>query len=354
MNFTDNCTLLEEKDCKDAILESFSRFKGAQIKRDLHVDFLMNSLHGPLSQGYVSLDASRPWLFYWTLRSLSLLNALPEAGSKMHSLCVKELVDLQHPLGGFCGNQGHLPHLAATYAACAALFLLKSQQKIDQRSMQQFLGRLKQKDSGAFLIQEQGGEDDLRALYCAAAVAKMCNLATDKDLFDDRYFQRIQQCQTYEGGLGAVPFAEAHGGYTFCGVAALAILGRPECIDLNKLLSFCQAMQCQQTGGLRGRTNKLVDGCYSYWQAAAACLAATSIGEDLRTVINWQGLKRFILEACQDGGRGGLRDKPGKPADLYHTCYCLSGLELCNIVLSDMTTSSSSDDSFMNALCLNI
>lgn len=24
--------------------------------------------------------------------------------------------------------------------------------------------------------------------------------------------------------------------------------------------------------------------------------------------------------------RGGMRDKPGKPADLYHTCYCLSGL----------------------------
>ena len=24
--------------------------------------------------------------------------------------------------------------------------------------------------------------------------------------------------------------------------------------------------------------------------------------------------------------RGGLRDKPGKPPDYYHTCYCLSGL----------------------------
>ena len=27
--------------------------------------------------------------------------------------------------------------------------------------------------------------------------------------------------------------------------------------------------------------------------------------------------------------RGGLRDKPGKPADYYHTCYCLSGLASC-------------------------
>jgi len=26
------------------------------------------------------------------------------------------------------------------------------------------------------------------------------------------------------------------------------------------------------------------------------------------------------------GPNGGLRDKPGKPPDYYHTCYCLSGL----------------------------
>ena len=26
--------------------------------------------------------------------------------------------------------------------------------------------------------------------------------------------------------------------------------------------------------------------------------------------------------------KGGLRDKPGKPVDYYHTCYCLSGLAI--------------------------
>lgn len=31
---------------------------------------------------------------------------------------------------------------------------------------------------------------------------------------------------------------------------------------------------------------------------------------------------------------GGLRDKPGKPKDYYHTCYCLSGLSLCQYSLS--------------------
>lgn len=30
--------------------------------------------------------------------------------------------------------------------------------------------------------------------------------------------------------------------------------------------------------------------------------------------------------ACPPQPRGGLRDKPGKPPDYYHSCYCLSGL----------------------------
>ncbi len=29
---------------------------------------------------------------------------------------------------------------------------------------------------------------------------------------------------------------------------------------------------------------------------------------------------------CCQSSKGGLRDKPGKPVDYYHTCYCLSGL----------------------------
>lgn len=32
-------------------------------------------------------------------------------------------------------------------------------------------------------------------------------------------------------------------------------------------------------------------------------------------------MSAFLLQA-----RGGLRDKPGKGADYYHSCYCLSGL----------------------------
>ena len=39
-----------------------------------------------------------------------------------------------------------------------------------------------------------------------------------------------------------------------------------------------------------------------------------------------EALQLWILRCCQAPGRGGLRDKPGKAPDYYHSCYCLSGL----------------------------
>lgn len=36
----------------------------------------------------------------------------------------------------------------------------------------------------------------------------------------------LLRCQTYEGGFGGEPFNEAHGGYNFCALAGLLILGQ--------------------------------------------------------------------------------------------------------------------------------
>ena len=43
-------------------------------------------------------------------------------------------------------------------------------------------------------------------------------------------------CQTYEGGFGACPGAEAHGGYSFCGYATLLLLDRESICDRESLL----------------------------------------------------------------------------------------------------------------------
>jgi len=80
------------------------------------------------------------------------------------------------------------------------------------------------------------------------------------------------RCQSYEGGIGGEPGNEAHGGYTFCGLAALCLLGKAEELDIPALLRWAVRMQGKMEGGFMGRTHKLVDGCYSYWQGAVFSL----------------------------------------------------------------------------------
>jgi protein farnesyltransferase subunit beta len=46
----------------------------------------------------------------------------------------------------------------------------------------------------------------------------------------------LERCQTYEGGIGGEPGAEAHGGYAFCGLATHVLLDCNSRLDLRRLL----------------------------------------------------------------------------------------------------------------------
>ena len=56
--------------------------------------------------------------------------------------------------------------------------------------------------------------------------------------------------------------------------------------------------------------------------AQAGCDATDT---QLPLLYNMQALQLWLLKCCQ-AAKGGMRDKPGKPPDYYHTCYCFSGL----------------------------
>ena len=55
------------------------------------------------------------------------------------------------------------------------------------------------------------------------------------------------RCQTYEGGFAGYPGQEAHGGYSFCGLAALVILNQPEMCNLPRLLVSMYTHACTRT-----------------------------------------------------------------------------------------------------------
>ena len=47
-------------------------------------------------------------------------------------------------------------------------------------------------------------------------------------LLTDGLPEWLARCQTFEGGISGAPGNEAHGGYAFCALACLCILGEPE------------------------------------------------------------------------------------------------------------------------------
>jgi len=202
---------------------------------------------------------------------------------------------------------------------------------VNRKALVTWMDRLRCPD-GSFTMHE-GGEIDIRGVYCALSVASLVNIYTS-ELFHltDEWLLR---CQTYEGGFGGTPGMEAHGGYTFCGFAALLLMGKEKLCDIDNLLLWAANKQMKLEGGFQGRTNKLVDGCYSFWQGGIFPLIHVSIEKsqsyklpEYEWLFSSQGLQEYTLICCQDP-RGGLIDKPGKHRDFYHTCYTLSGLSVC-------------------------
>ena len=424
-----------------------SSHSSLKLHKDAHVQFLHSGL-GSLPSGFISLDASRTWIVFWCLHSLALLNC-PLPPTPTRSNIIQFLAECQHPDGGFGGGPFQLPHLAPTYAAVAALITLGGPDAlsiVDRDSLQSFFLRMclppSQGGGGGGMTMHEGGEVDVRGCYCALATSRMLHINPRPIVEACGMAKFLKDCQCHEGGIGGEPGNEGHGGYAFCGLAAAMLGGEGEEggmveeseLDVESMIRWAAGCQGLLEGGFMGRTNKLVDGCYSFWQGAAfpmlaelvsslkekkndgnksshqydtkaldrlaqhqikvsksdryrkvldadntpsqaaekeaayleaaikknrnsnnsaimsepdpwvaakqhyeyckACIPALleelpEIGESSShgpLMYNPTALQLWLLLCCQS--KFGLRDKPGKSADFYHTCYCLSGLSI--------------------------
>ena len=326
------CSSEEQHEVEMEVLRQFGRVLNAPdfdaersivLNRDAHIAFLVRGLSEPLKPSYISLEASRPWIAYWILHALDLLGQRELILEKFSESVPGMLGRCQYPTGGFGGGPYQYPHLATTYAAVSALVCIGTESAlslIDRVKMKRFLLSMKDPITGGYRMHENG-ETDIRGTYCAIATASILQLLDES--LTDGVAEYVKRCQTYEGGIAGEPGMEAHGGYNYCGLAALAILGRVDAIDVDAQLAWITRRQMVYEGGFQGRANKLVDSCYTFWQGAAlAILAEKGSGQVL---FSPEPAQMYVLLACQ-AETGGLRDKPGKPADFYHSCYALSGL----------------------------
>ncbi|EPE27026.1 Terpenoid cyclase/Protein prenyltransferase [Glarea lozoyensis ATCC 20868] len=328
------------------------------LDRKRHIAFLHKNLRR-LPAAFTAADASRPWMFYWALAGLATMGESLEDYTERLLSTVKPI---QHPDGGFGGGNGQMSHLAPTYAVLLSLVMVAGGdvsederrevlELVNRRAMWKWLGRLKQRDGGFQM--SVGGEEDVRGAYCAMVIITLLDLPLDLPVdsparsdecttFLSGLPEWVARCQTFEGGISGRPDAEAHGAYAFCALACLCIIDDPHIVipkylDVPRLISWLSARQYAPEGGFAGRTNKLVDGCYSHWVGGCwplleACLegpttASTTKASSTDSLYSREGLIRYILSCCQDQGkRGGLRDKPSHNSDSYHTCYVLAGL----------------------------
>ncbi|GAQ38130.1 CAAX farnesyltransferase (FTase) subunit beta [Aspergillus tubingensis] len=348
----------------------FNRFGVPALNQNDHLIYLYDSLED-YPEGFAGMDASRPWMVYWVLAGLSLLG---EDVTKYRERVVSTFTPMQNPTGGMGGGHGQLSHCASSYATVLALAMVGGEEAfnlIDREAMWRWLGSLKQPDGGFRVC--AGGEEDVRGAYCAMVVHSLLNLPLELppdaearqhglETFTSGLSEYLSRCQTYEGGISGSPGSEAHGAYTFCALACLCLMGPPEvvvsrCMDVPLLLSWLSARQYAPEGGFSGRTNKLVDGCYSHWvgtcwplvqSALNGVQSATGPERVPANLYSREGLTRYILGCCQSK-YGGLRDKPGKHPDSYHTCYALTGLSSAQYHHYHTTSSISSDEGFGSA-----
>lgn len=72
------------------------------LHKELHIQYLKKHIH-KLPEGFLVLDASRPWIIYWILNSLSLLNISIDESLNDHSNIINFLKSCHIKNSGFSG-----------------------------------------------------------------------------------------------------------------------------------------------------------------------------------------------------------------------------------------------------------
>ena len=150
------------------------------------------------------------------------------------------------------------------------------------------IAALQDRATGAF-AGDEWGETDTRFLYGALNALSLLQLTHLVDV--PKAVDYVHACVNFDGGYGVCPGAESHAGQIFTCVGALAIAGRLDLVDRDRLGGWLSERQLEN-GGLNGRPEKLEDVCYSWWVVSSLAMIERTHWIDV------DKLAKFILR-CQ-------------------------------------------------------
>lgn len=311
------------------ILQEYQNVGHLSFRSRVHLHYILSSFERKLPSGYAVLEATHPWMVFW------LLNAYNLIVDKLNDKPAVELINekiktciVNKGLGGIAGGKNQVGHVAATYAAVLTMVSTKNYSLLKEikDNLYTWFVLLKRED-GSFEM-HRNGESDTRSTYCVLVVSSLLNILSPE--LTQGVEKWLNKSQTYEGGFAGVAETEAHGGYSFCAFACYFLLYTDKSqfsgINLNALIRWSVLRQSQVEGSLSGRTNKLVDACYSFW--IGGLFPLIEVVTTGKSIFDRDGLYNYILR-CAQAETGGFRDKPGKLVDFYHTNYTLCGLSIC-------------------------
>ncbi|CAE6482224.1 unnamed protein product [Rhizoctonia solani] len=216
--------------------------------------------------------------------------------------------------GGFGTFPGHDAHVLSTLSAIQILVMQNAADKLDKERVTKYILSL-QTSEGSFMG-DRWGEIDTRFGLCATMALSLLGSLSELDL--ERTVGYIRRCRNFDGGFGGCEGGESHAAQVYVCLGTLVILDRLDEVDQPTLAWWLAERQLPN-----GEANYLINAqvCYSFW-----VLSSLAILRKLHW-IDADALTKFILSA-QDPDAGGIADRPGDMADVFHTLFGVAGLSL--------------------------
>ncbi|KAG0361885.1 terpenoid cyclases/protein prenyltransferase alpha-alpha toroid [Gamsiella multidivaricata] len=353
-----------------------------KFEREMHIQYFKRNLQ-MLPEPYTSNDTHRMTLAMFTLGGLELLGVLEETvsednrkdwiewiysqqrvpasdgsshshdalygfgGGPFSGLPFQQHSEGIENLGCECGPNTTVhdtAHTTMTYTALAMLVLLGDDlSRVAKEPILRSLRKLQQPD-GCFIPCITDYEQDMRFVYCAAAISYFLNDWSGFNRSTALHF--IRSCQGYDHGISQNLHQESHGGSIYCGIATLGLMGEEALQDQKTMTRDVQGREDEvafeerksragfvdlegtrrwclqrQTTGFQGRVNKPTDTCYSFW-----------IGGALKTIgsfelVDFDCNRGFLMET-QHKFFGGFGKWVGTYPDAMHSYMGIASLAL--------------------------